>query len=155
MLHSIEDLHPEYDGLHHINIYSQGKTEIGRFYSNFAFTPIKLDEGIFNSIEAYWYWLVTGGKSPKNTHGWSAKSKGKAYPRVADISEDKIKKAIDTKMRTYLKFIIQNDDFKLPVYHYYVYQDIVKDPGYYWITDHTAMRRQQIKEWLEKKKPLS
>jgi hypothetical protein len=46
---------PEEDGLTHINIYSKAKTALGRMLSNFAFTPIVLKEGLFNSVESYWY----------------------------------------------------------------------------------------------------
>ena len=44
------------DGMTHINVYSKGKTEIGRWLSNFAYSPIDLgNEGYFSSIEGYWY----------------------------------------------------------------------------------------------------
>jgi len=47
------------DGIDHINLYSRGHTELGQYLSNFAYTPIQTEDGRFNSIEAYWYWLNT------------------------------------------------------------------------------------------------
>lgn len=48
---------PEDDGITHINVYSKGKTELGRLLSNFAHTPIILDFNCFESIESWWYWI--------------------------------------------------------------------------------------------------
>ena len=33
---------PSKDGIDHINIYSKGKTELGKYLSNFTYAPIKL-----------------------------------------------------------------------------------------------------------------
>lgn len=48
---------PNEDGVTHINIYSQGKTELGRMLSNFYKCRIDTKDGVFNSVEGYWYWL--------------------------------------------------------------------------------------------------
>jgi hypothetical protein len=45
------------DGINHINIYSKGKTELGRLLTNFARTPIETPFGHFESGEGYWFWL--------------------------------------------------------------------------------------------------
>ena len=39
------------DGVHHINVYSKSKTEIGRWLSNFSYSPIQTKDGDFESIE--------------------------------------------------------------------------------------------------------
>ena len=36
---------PKDDGITHINIYSQGKTQLGRFLSNFEPSPIETEDG--------------------------------------------------------------------------------------------------------------
>lgn len=46
------------DGIDHINIYSKGRTALGRFLSNFAQAEIETEDGEFASIEGYWYWLL-------------------------------------------------------------------------------------------------
>ena len=45
------------DGVTHLNIYSKGHTELGRKLSNFYRYPLKLDDQVYYSIEAYWYCL--------------------------------------------------------------------------------------------------
>ncbi len=45
------------DGINHINVYSKGKTELGRLLSNFAETMIKTKKGDFHSVESWWYWI--------------------------------------------------------------------------------------------------
>lgn len=46
------------DGIDHINVYSKGKTALGRFLSNFAQVDLETKNGNFSSVEAYWYWLT-------------------------------------------------------------------------------------------------
>ncbi len=46
------------DGVDHINIYSKGKTSLGRFLSNFVQADIETEDGDFASVEGYWYWLT-------------------------------------------------------------------------------------------------
>jgi len=140
------------DGVYHINVYSKGQTKIGRFYSNFSKTPIYLQDGLFYSIEAYWYWLITDGKSPKDTFGYDAKGKGKRFDRIKNIDEDKIKKAIDIKLKNNLGFIYENDNFDLPLEHYYLYGDKRVEGGYEWIIEHLELRRKQLKEYFNNKK---
>lgn len=149
------EIDPKEDGVTHINVYSQGKTEIGRFYSNFAKSPIVLPEGIFMSVEAYWYYLTTGGKSPKNTYGFNAKQEGKKWPKIHDIDEDKIRYALDVKLRSYIPLIVKLDNFDLPLTHYYKFKDFVKWAGYEWVIEHLELRRSQIRDWLKQKKPGS
>lgn len=46
------------DGVTHINVYSKGRTELGKKLSNFYCFPINMGlDGTFYSIEAYWYYL--------------------------------------------------------------------------------------------------
>jgi len=49
---------PNQDGLSHINIYSKGKTELGRQLTNFSHFPIQTKDGKFNSVEGWWYWQI-------------------------------------------------------------------------------------------------
>lgn len=49
---------PQDDGITHINIFSKGRTELGRLLSNFAETPfIHPYFGPFNSMEGFWYYV--------------------------------------------------------------------------------------------------
>lgn len=139
------------DGINCINVYSKSYTPIGRFYSNFAFSPFTCEDGFFDSIEAYWYWIRTDGLSPRNTHGNDAKQKGKLFRMVNQIDEDKIRKAIDIKLKSNLNFIRENENFELSLVHYYDYGDRRVDGGYSWILEHLEMRREQLNTYFIKK----
>jgi hypothetical protein len=66
------------DGIDHINIYSKGKTELGRWLSNFSECAIKHPfDGYFNSVEAYWYYDITGNEDLRLTSGFEAKQLGR------------------------------------------------------------------------------
>lgn len=117
------------DGVDHINIYSQGKTPIGKFLSNFALSPIQTEDGQFNSIEGYWYWL--GCKHPqkdklKKAWGYYAKMLGREFGSPNwiddDIFKDKIRKAIKIKLESNPTFLNELNQLKLPLTHYYIYQ---------------------------------
>lgn len=56
---SSKDKHisPETDGVNHINIYTKGRTSLGKFLSNLAKIPVKVDGITFPSIENYYQYL--------------------------------------------------------------------------------------------------
>lgn len=135
----------------HINAYSKSPYKIGRFYSNFAHSEFECEDGVFSSIEAYWYWIITGGQSPKNTFGFEAKSIGKSFEVVQEIDQEKIKKALDIKIKNNIVFIKEEDRLDLPLKHYYVYGEKVVNAGHEWIIEHLNMRREQLKEHFKNK----
>ena len=49
--------HPMNDGVDHINVYSKGATELGRFLTNMNNIPVNTKHGRFQSVEGYWHWL--------------------------------------------------------------------------------------------------
>lgn len=121
-------IEPELDGIDHINIYSKGKTELGRFLSNFSYSPINTEDGKFNSIEGYWYWLSTGKKFEKLRvlYGYKAKQVGEYLRKNNRFKyepnfQDKIIKAIKIKLDTYKKYRELLLYTRLPLKHYYVY----------------------------------
>lgn len=75
---------PGNDGVDHINIYGQGKTQLGRELSNFARTPFRLkSDGAFESVEGWWYWqslrsyAVAPPEILREAYGFEAKKKGR------------------------------------------------------------------------------
>jgi hypothetical protein len=115
------------DGVDHINIYSNGVTELGRFLSNFAFAPIQTADGPFNSIEGYWYWI--GCKHPnrdrlRKAFGSNAKFLGRQLGAPDWIEDEafkqKIKAAIEIKLQANPKFLAELRSCALPLEHYYV-----------------------------------
>lgn len=132
---------PNKDGIDHINIYSKGKTELGRFLTNFSYSPIITEDGEFNSIEGYWYWLGSKDESLRKLYGFKAKQKGREVkaPDWIETKEfkEKILKAIDFKIQNNPKFLKQLIECELPLKHYYVYGSKVVEPKQgKWILEH-------------------
>jgi len=53
------------DGITHINIYSKGKTLLGKMLSNWSYYPIYLVLGRFNSIEGLIFYLSSNDEKLK------------------------------------------------------------------------------------------
>lgn len=111
----------------HLQVYSGSKSELGRFLSNFAHTPIDIDGKRFASIEAYWHWLgVPDGTPEKNSlaekFGTEALKLGRKLKKNGRIDDpdffDKIKKAIEIKLLTYPEKWMNDPEILLPREHY-------------------------------------
>lgn len=131
------------DGVTHLNVYSKARTELGRWLTNFAHTPIDTEDGPFESIEGYWYWLGNHDERLRVLHGWQAKDYGRKLVKEHKLDhvlfEHKIKKAIALKIDAnpiMRSLLVAN---KLPLAHYYVYGNpvnpVVRDAGYKWILE--------------------
>lgn len=137
---------PETDGIDHINVYSKGKTKLGRFLTNFAYSPINTEDGYFASIEAYWYWLGCKDDRLRVTYGFLSKQMGRdlgAKDWLDDkVFKDKIKKAIEIKINHNVEMSDLFYHSSLPFTHYYVYgQRIIKVPKAQWIIDYLTELR--------------
>lgn len=144
------------DGIDHINIYSKAKTPLGRFLSNFAYADIETEDGDFNSVEGYWYWLLcndTAGqdKEPlRSLFGFDAKNLGRklierhgskfAEEQQVDNDHDfqrKIKGAIRFKIDNNPKYKEELVNCTLPFEHYYVFYGKTKEPtSHRWVIDY-------------------
>jgi len=127
------------DGVTHINVYSKGRTELGKWMSNFTYEPINTVDGSFTSIEGYWYWLGTRNDKLKTLHGFLAKKVGRESPNVVSLSKQdfqaKIEAAIHIKASKRPDMIAQLKQCGLPLDHYYVFNGTEKDAGFKWILD--------------------
>jgi RNA polymerase subunit RPABC4/transcription elongation factor Spt4 len=138
---------PNEDGITHINIYSKGKTELGRWLSNFAYAPINIGkDGCFNSIEGYWYWLSCKDHRLRLLSGFQAKNFGRkcgGKDRIFDNSfREKIKKAITIKLETYPKKYQELKQSTLPLVHYYNFNGKIVVPNDCdWIIEHIEFLR--------------
>ena len=117
---------PNNDGVDHINIYSRGKTELGRLLSNFAYSIFEHPRfGKFYSVEAYWYYLKTGCQyyhELSRLYGAKAKATGKKYEVVGCPDFD-----FEIELALWCK-VMQNPHVKeqlkastLALTHYYYY----------------------------------
>lgn len=137
------EINPFMDGVDHINVYSKGLTELGRFLSNFTRCSIETEDGKFNSIEGYWYWLGTDNPDRerlRTAYGFGAKQIGRELRakdwQYTDEFKIKILKAIKIKIESNpkMKELLLNNT--LPLTHYYVYGDKVFNvPAAQWILD--------------------
>lgn len=150
----------EKDSIDHINIYSKGKTELGRLLSNFSECPFDYPPyGHFKSVEGFWYWFLTGQKHEylKNLSGWQAKKEGQKYrddrvdkKSLTQEQKDIILEAIRCKLRQHKKIRLLLKESTLPFEHYYEYGtgDSAKRihlPQYQWIVDEIERIRQILK----------
>ena len=136
------------DGIDHINIYSKGQTELGRMLSNFYYLPFECEDGKFNSIEGYWYWIGNHDDRLRNEFGYAAKRLGKELGQKITITDEefklKIRIAINIKLLTEpLKTKLINST--LPFDHYYVFGGVVKSAGFKWIIKHIEEARSNLK----------
>lgn len=131
---------PERDGIDHINVYSKGRTELGRLLTNFAYTPFEHPvHSWFCTVEGYWYWLKTGMQYEqlRDVYGWQAKELGRKWPAVeVEHFDTKIKAAIRCKLIQHPKILCMLLDNELPLAHYYVHGSRVKQAGYEWINEY-------------------
>lgn len=136
---------PSKDGIDHINIYSRGRTEIGRYLSNFTKFPFEHPQhGKFLSVEGLWYWLLTPVDNPlrdklRTVYGYSAKKLGRELSNGADWGnteefKQSIYDALELKAQSCEE--LTKDLIGLPFVHYYTFGSkvIVPDRGL-WVID--------------------
>ena len=146
---------PLNDGVDHINIYSRGKTQLGRMLSNFYPLPFNHPVyGGFNTVEGFYYYVSTGFKHEvlRTLSGFEAKKFGKSLERTKlEDFENIIRKAIRLK-------IYQNETLKsllkassLPFGHYYFYGDpdgkykLFTPKGFEYMVDEIEKVRDKVK----------
>jgi len=121
------------DGVTHINIYSKGKTQLGRYLSNFQQSYLLTEDGNFESIEGYWYWLSSKDDKLRYLYGWEAKQYGRHIGGKDWIEDSTFKRkiclAIDFKIKT-MPFELWTEFYssKIPFKHYYVYNNKIIEP---------------------------
>lgn len=117
-------LTPEDDGKTHLNIYSQGKTKLGKDLSNFGHFPfVHKEHGAFASVEGYWYWLTRQDDRLRHAHGFQAKELGRSLPEVkrwhSEKFESLIKEALAAKLDRNPGMAKALAETTIPLTHYY------------------------------------
>ncbi len=142
------------DGIAHINIYSQGKTALGKMLSNFYKFDINTKDGHFKSVEGYWYWLGLEDCEEKeilrSQSGFQAKKVGnelrKKYKAKVDVDfNDKIIRAIWYKVQRNMK-LFDTEIAGLPFEHYYNFGGKIHDvkDKYPWMIEGISKMRDYI-----------
>lgn len=143
------------DGRTHINIYSMGKTALGRKLSPFSFGRFDHPEhGSFCSLEGFYYYISTGMKENglRRLSGVAAKKLGKKLPRVENKDLDKMmREAVNYSWlasniidELIVEQTIENKCEILPFVHYYVYNDVEIVPkGNPWLVEEWEIIRKK------------
>jgi hypothetical protein len=163
---------PDTDGIDHINVYSKGKTSLGRFLTNMYEGKVITAHGEFPSIESYWHWLKldlgTGGRIDQNLFKINAYQSKKLAQKYTESSEkilEHVKNNVQSdSFKSFIKIAIKmkidmkdNAEMKkefiesnLPFSHYYYYGD--KNPKihyldqYQWLMDFLNDYRKELVE---------
>lgn len=146
------ECNPALDGVTHINIFSRGKTPLGKALTNMSDLGFKINKlGYFNTMEGYYWYVSTGSLYPEfmRLTAFEARRKGLKMKRVDDPAfKDKIKTAILIKLRTHQWILDDLNKTNLPLTHYYVYgksdDDCVVRPANnsLWIVDYIESLRE-------------
>ena len=136
------------DGVTHINIYSKGETPLGRYLSNWYRAPFECEDGNFESIEGYWYWLGSRDERLRTLSGYQAKYLGRTLPRPYKLEdfELRIKKAIICKLKAHVYIMEDLRKSTLPFAHYYIFNNYRKDGGFDWLVEFFEELRMKLKE---------
>ena len=144
------------DGTRHINIYSQGKTPLGRMLSNFFRFRFTCEDGTFESVEGYWHWLGIKECQEKDVlkhmYGYEAKKTGEELKRRigkhhVDRFCEKVLGAIWLKIKSSTQYFGDTRLNSLPLEHYYNFSGKIIDvkTKYLWLIDGIdEMRRSAI-----------
>lgn len=141
---------PEDDGITHINIYSKGKTELGRKLSNWSHTYIETSIGGFDSIEGLIFYLGSFDERLRKLSGYNAKKLGEELDRGIRLPEDVFRRLVVEAMKRKVEADNQLETFlkrsTLPLTHYYCYGGkVINISKWQWQIDEWEKIRQQYK----------
>lgn len=145
---------PTQDGIDHINIYSKGKTILGRALSNFStYGFVHPEYGKFASVEGFWYWASTGKQHHhlKSLAGFRAKELGRQLEKVDNPKFDReIEEVIKLKITQDPDLLLSFKASNLPFAHYYVYGNppdakVIADTSSIWLTYYHEKLRDILK----------
>lgn len=152
---------PINDGVDHINIYTKGKTLLGRLLTNLHDCQFTVpDYGTFQSLEGFWYYYLTGCQHEefKNKRGFDAKKYGKTKrddridkDGLTEEQKSVILEAIRCKLRQNKQILIALAKSELPFAHYYFYGEpenakIIELPQYGWMIEEFDRLRKLLKQ---------
>lgn len=140
---------PNDDGTTHINVFSRGKTYLGRKLSNFERVFMEHPEyGPFASMEGFYYYISSGMQHDvlRQLYGAVAKKVGQGLSRVTINDFESILKSglwakynynVEMFDTLFLTSVTEEGDV-LPLTHYYVFgsaNEIVVPKGSAWLIE--------------------
>lgn len=142
---------PTNDGIDHINVYSKGKTGLGRGLSNWAEWRVTIEpHGSFLTLEGYWFWLQWRDDYLRDCSGYQAKGYNELRERALGKQhiegfEDWIRRAMRLKIRQCQPLLEGLAGSTLPLAHYYVYGGKAVPAGHDWIVEEWEQIRRELK----------
>lgn len=129
------------DGSTHLNVYSAGKTLVGRFATNFATARFTHPEfGDFVCVEGFWHWYATGMQHEiyRYHRGSACKVIAKWHTKVPVTDfEARVREAINAKYKAHPEQLAALMATDLPLVHYYEYGGKVVVPKHnHWVISH-------------------
>lgn len=119
------ELDPSMDGINHINVYSKGKTRLGRLLTNLSDLPVyNPTYGRFRCGEGFWYYLSTGCQYEdlRSLNGFEAKRYGRTLPKVwMSNFQEEFKLSLKWKIENHAELRDLFYQSTLPFTHYYFY----------------------------------
>lgn len=146
-------INPNDDGVDHINIYSKGRTELGKLLSNFwALGFLHPLHGYFVSMEGFYYYVSTGFKHEelKKLFGYRAKINGREKERIyCEDFEVIVREGLNLKVEQNPELKKLLKESSLPFKHYYVYgkdpYKVIEVKGHDWLIDGYTSIREKLK----------
>lgn len=146
---------PEEDGITHINIYSKGKTSLGRKLSNWypgTYKYLKISLGNFHTIEGLIFFLGCFDNRLRETTGYESKKLGEELDRKIRLPEEifknyiieAMKEKINQSEKTFGELYENLKYSELPLVHYYNYggKVIISDKWQWQIEEWEKIRKE-------------
>lgn len=156
-------LNPMDDGITHIDIYTKGKTRLGRLLTNLADIPVHHPiYGTFRCAEGLWYYLKTGCQFEclRAMTGFEAKKFGTSKPTVwMDDFKEQFKLGLINKIVSHQELYEAFVSSELPFEHYYFYSSnkpnvppkVIEPKDVRWLTEFfTELRAKWKREAAER-----
>jgi hypothetical protein len=146
----------ENDSIDHINVYTRGRTRLGRAMSNLSDCNIDHPRhGLFRTLEGLWYYLKTGSNDDwyRLMSGYDCRKRGKTGTTVWNTNFHR-----DFKIGMVLKILsnpLLMEELKestLPFTHYYFFGKtpdklkLMVPKGHEWQMEFWESMRRQLKE---------
>ncbi|MGG4591707.1 hypothetical protein ACLPJK_25970 [Pseudomonas aeruginosa] len=147
--------HPATDGVDHINIYTKGRTRLGRLLTNLAELALEHPvHGYFRTAEGFYYYLTTGLSDERYRvlNGFDAKRVGSQTCKVWNstfCNEFQLGLVGKIELNEELKALLIAFKPELPFTHYYHYGKgdnlkIVVPKGHVWQIDFWTRARKAL-----------
>lgn len=145
----MKEIDSKLDGEEHINIYTKGKTRLGRLLTNLSELPVTHPVyGTFRCAEGLWYYLKTGCKHEnlRALSGFEAKKYGRTLEVVWNkhMQEDfwiAAKSKVMNDQELFGLFVSSD----LPFEHYYLYgTKVVRENSTGWLVEKYEELREQL-----------